>query len=238
MSDVVLAARGLEKSYVLGGRRIDVLRGVDLDVAPRETVCVVGASGAGKSTLLHLLGWLERPDRGEIFFAGRQTSGLGSAERAALRRRHVGFVFQFHHLIHELDALENVLLPRMMERSAAEWWRHRAEERERARSLLAELGLGERLGHRPAQLSGGERQRVAIARALVSRPDVLLCDEPTGNLDERTAAETADLLFEVASRKGCCMVLVTHDREIAARADRVLRLHDGRLGPVEAGAGV
>ena len=229
MSEPILRARSLEKRFVLGGKVIEVLRGLDMEVGEGEIVSVVGASGAGKSTLLHLLGWLDRPDGGEILLRDRPTSGLSGTERARLRRRHVGFVFQFHHLIHELTALENVLLPRMMEHSLGGWWRARHQEKRRAREVLEGLGLGERLDHRPAQLSGGERQRVAIARAIVSEPDVLLCDEPTGNLDERTAGETADLLFDLVLSQRRTMVLVTHDLELAARADRVLRLHEGRL---------
>lgn len=229
MSDALLETRAVAKQYVMGRETIDVLRGVDLCVRAGEIVAIVGASGAGKSTLLHLLGLLDRPSGGEVLFRGAPLGQARSSERARIRLRHIGFVFQFYHLIHELSALENVLLPRMMERSTFAWWGARGEERARAKAQLDALGLGERLAHRPAELSGGERQRVAIARALVSDPEVVLCDEPTGNLDEHTAAEIADVLFDLSRRTRKTFVLVTHDLELAGRADRVLTLHAGRL---------
>ncbi len=229
MSEALLETKALAKRYVMGRETIDVLRGVDLRVQAGEVVAIVGASGAGKSTLLHLLGLLDRPSGGELFFRGAAVGQARSSERARIRLRHIGFVFQFYHLIHELSALENVLLPRMMERSTFAWWGKRHAERARARAQLEALGLGERLAHRPAELSGGERQRVAIARALVSDPEVVLCDEPTGNLDEHTAAEIAELLFDLSRRTRKTFVLVTHDLELAGKADRVLTLHAGRL---------
>ncbi|MFH0946820.1 MAG: ABC transporter ATP-binding protein [Planctomycetota bacterium] len=229
MSETILETRALEKRFVMGGKSLEVLRGVDLAVRRGEIVAVVGSSGAGKSTLLHLLGLLDRPTAGEVLFEGKPTATIRSPERARIRRRRVGFVFQFYHLIHELNALENVLLARMMDFSVMEWWRRRGQEHERARSVLDRLGLSERLGHRPSELSGGERQRVAIARALVSDPDVVLCDEPTGNLDEITAREIIDLLFSLQQSTGKTFVLVTHDRDLAARADRTLVLSAGRL---------
>lgn len=225
----ILEARELSKTYLMGGTPLDVLRGVDMQVHEGEVLAIVGSSGAGKSTLLHLLGLLDRPTSGDVRFRGRSVGAARAGERARIRLRHIGFVFQFYHLIHELSALENVLLSRMMDRSMLEWWGTRKQERERALEALVGLGLGDRLDHRPSQLSGGERQRVAIARAMVSDPDVLLCDEPTGNLDERTAAEIVEVLFQLRERTGKTMVLVTHDLELAARADRSLTLHAGRI---------
>ncbi len=229
MSEPILEAKGLFKSYVMGRETLDVLRGVDVTVAAGEVLSIVGSSGAGKSTLLHLLGLLDRPTRGEVLFRGRSMGGVRAAELARVRREHIGFVFQFYHLIHELTALENVLLARMLDHSTFEWLRVRRAERERATEQLAALGLQDRLRHRPTELSGGERQRVAIARALVSDPDVMLCDEPTGNLDERTAAEIADLLFALNETTKKTFVLVTHDRDLAQRGGRVLTLHAGRI---------
>lgn len=229
MSETILEASGLVKRYTMGGDRLEVLRGVNLHVGKGESVAIVGSSGAGKSTLLHLLGLLDRPSEGEVRFKGAAVSDCRASERARIRRHHLGFVFQFYHLIHELTALENVLLPRMMDRSTLAWWKVRAAEKERARSVLSLLGLDQRLRHRPSQLSGGERQRVAIARALVSDPEVLLCDEPTGNLDERTAAEIVDVLFDLKESSGKTMILVTHDVSLARRADRTLVLHAGRI---------
>jgi lipoprotein-releasing system ATP-binding protein len=225
----LLAARSLVKDYQFGGSKLRVLDGVDLEVRRGETVAIVGHSGAGKSTLLHLLGLLDRPTGGEVSYDGRAVSAASPLERARLRRRHVGFVFQFYHLIAELSALENVLLARMLDASPLEWWKRRAAEKRRATELLGRLGLGARLAHRPAQLSGGERQRVAIARALVSDPDLVLCDEPTGNLDERTAREIVDLLFELQATTGKTFVIVTHDLDLAARADRTLTIAAGRI---------
>ena len=229
MSEIILETRGVTKQFVMGGKSLDVLRGVDLTVKRGETVAIVGSSGAGKSTLLHLMGLLDRPTAGEILYDQVPTSSQRASERASIRRRRVGFVFQFYHLIHELTALENVLLSRMMDFSILEWWRRRREERSRAEDQLVRLGLGARLQHRPAELSGGERQRVAIARALVSDPDVVLCDEPTGNLDETTSQEIVDLLFDLKESTGKTFVLVTHDRDLAGRADRTLVLHAGVL---------
>jgi len=230
MNETILETRALTKQFVMGGKSLEVLRGVDLSVRQGETVAIVGTSGAGKSTLLHLLGLLDRPTSGEILFDGLATTVLRAGERARIRRRRVGFVFQFYHLIHELTALENVLLSRMMDFSILEWWGRRREERARAEEQLVQLGLGERLRHRPPELSGGERQRVAIARALVSDPAVVLCDEPTGNLDETTAQEIIELLFELKRSTGKTFVLVTHDQDLAGRADRTLILHAGVLG--------
>ena len=227
MSEPILESRGVTKTYQVGGESLDVLRGVDLQVHEGEVLAIVGSSGAGKSTLLHVLGLLDRPSKGEVFFRGRSIGDARASERATLRLHHIGFVFQFYHLIHELSALENVLLSRMMDASTLEWLGRRKAEHRRAADVLETLGLGARMKHRPSQLSGGERQRVAIARAMVSDPDVLLCDEPTGNLDEKTAEEIIEVLFNLREETGKTMVLVTHDLELAARADRSVTLHKG-----------
>src|SRR5262245_61360014 len=226
---VVLAATGLSRSFRMGQETVHVLRGVDLQLRAGESVAVMGRSGAGKSTLLHLLGLLDRPDGGSLQLDGQTATGLSRAGRARLRNRLVGFVFQFYHLLPELSALENALLPRMIAVGALRWRAERRAAHEQARALLDELGLGDRLRHRPARLSGGERQRVAIARALVGKPRLLLCDEPTGNLDERTSGVIADQLFELSRKHGTALVLVTHDKELAARANRLLVLHEGRI---------
>ena len=228
---VVLAANGLSRRFRSGSETLTVLDGVDLQLRAGEVVAIMGRSGAGKSTLLHLLGLLDRPDGGSLVVEGVESARLSRKGRARLRNRAVGFVFQFYHLLPELSALENALLPCMIECGPLAWFGERRAARERATRLFEELGLGGRLHHRPAKLSGGERQRVAIARALVSNPRMLLCDEPTGNLDERTSEVIADELFALNARHGHTLVLVTHDADLAARADRVLSLHEGRLQP-------
>ena len=223
---IPVEAGDLRKSFrQADGSELHVLEGVDLRVRPGEAVAVVGASGAGKSTLLHLLGALDRPTSGTIRIGGRRLSDLDDAGQAALRSRNIGFVFQFHHLLREFTALENVMMPCLV----AGWEEDEAEGR--ARQLLESVGLGERLEHRPRQLSGGEQQRVAVARALANRPVVLLADEPSGNLDEETSERLHDLLFDLREERSLSMVLVTHNRELAQRTDRVLLLKDGRLGP-------
>ena len=227
--EVVLRARGLARSYRMGGRSVNVLAGADLDLHAGERVAVMGRSGAGKSTLLHLLGLLDRPDGGRLEIRGQATEKLSRPARARMRNRAVGFVFQFYHLIPELTALENAVLPSMIAHGPLSWVKERKRHKEHVRGLLHELGLAERMDHKPPQLSGGERQRVAIARALAGRPALLLCDEPTGNLDERTSGTIAQLLFDVTARHGQTLVVVTHDPVLAARADRSLLLHDGRL---------
>jgi lipoprotein-releasing system ATP-binding protein len=225
----VLRAEGIEKRYRMGDARIVVLDGLDLVLEDGEIAAVVGASGVGKSTLLHVLGLLDRPDAGSLRFRDRDVTALSGRERAALRNRAFGFVFQFYHLVPELTAAENVLLPGMIAHGRRAWRRQRHEARARARELLERTGLGHRLRHRPAQLSGGERQRVAIARALFLRPAVLLCDEPTGNLDPTTAAGIHELLLEVNREEGQTMVLVTHNEGLAVDAHRVLRMVSGKL---------
>lgn len=222
----VVEARGLRRSYRdVDGREIAVLRGVDLALRKGETRAIVGPSGAGKSTLLHLLGALDRPTAGEVLLGDRPVAELADAELAALRNRFVGFVFQFHHLLRDFTALENVMVPQLVagrDRRAAE---------SRARELLEQVGLSARAGHRPAKLSGGEQQRVAVARSLANEPPLLLADEPSGNLDVDTSERLHDLLFRLVERHGTAMVVVTHNRSLAARADRVLRLASGVLEP-------
>jgi lipoprotein-releasing system ATP-binding protein len=223
-----LRVEGLVKSYRMGRATLEVLRGVDLELREGEILAVVGQSGSGKSTLLHHIGLLDEPDAGRVLFEGRPLPLTGPAAAHA-RSRIFGFVFQFYHLLPEFTALENVLMPALVAESMGAWRRRRRELRARAASLLGAVGLGDRMRHRPSELSGGERQRVAIARALMNAPRVLLCDEPTGNLDRRTAEGVRNQLWELNRRDGQSIVLVTHDTELAARADRRLLLVDGRL---------
>jgi lipoprotein-releasing system ATP-binding protein len=221
-----LEARGLDKRYVGGdGSTIDVLKGVTLALARGEAVAITGASGAGKSTLLHILGALDRPTGGQVLVGGREVSLLGEDEVAEVRNRHIGFVFQFHHLLREFTALENVMMPALLAGGAY------AEAERRARALLAEVGLAARETHKPRQLSGGEQQRVAVARSLVNDPLVLLADEPSGNLDTQTSERLHELLFGLRARRELSLVVVTHNPDLARRADRILRLQDGRLQP-------
>jgi lipoprotein-releasing system ATP-binding protein len=225
-----LEARHLEKRFLSGdGSELHILRGVGLRLASGEAVAVVGASGAGKSTLLHLLGALDRPTAGEVLLGGRPVAGLDDEALAAMRNRHVGFVFQFHHLLREFTALENVMMPALVAGSEPR------VAREAARGLLDAVGVRGRDGHKPRQLSGGEQQRVAVARALVNRPLVLLADEPSGNLDSQTSDRLHDLLFSLREERGLSMVIVTHNPDLAGRADRILRLEDGRLDVGTAG---
>ena len=225
----VIGVRGLHKRYRSGGGTLEVLRGIDLEVAAGEFVAIVGQSGSGKSTLLHLMGLLDAPDAGEVHLAGTRIDDLPARQRDRLRNTEVGMVFQAYHLLPELDALENVLAPLMVRHGVAAWWRQRHEARRRGRGLLERFGLGGRLHHRPRQLSGGEMQRVAIARALVGRPRLLLADEPTGNLDAESGAGILDTLCELNRGDGLSIVLVTHDASIARRADRIVRLVAGRV---------
>lgn len=206
---------------------IPVLKGVDLDVYDGETLAIVGPSGAGKSTLLHLIGALDRPNGGEILYRDIVVNTLKPSRVAAWRNREVGYIFQFYHLFPDLTALENVLIPGMIRFGTSAYLAQRTELRERARELLERVGLGERINHRPSQLSGGEQQRVAIARALLLRPKLLLCDEPTGNLDRRTGEAILDVLFSLKESDGQTYVIVTHDDRLAARADRVVTMVDG-----------
>jgi lipoprotein-releasing system ATP-binding protein len=225
----LLAVHGLRKHYRSGDRTLEVLRGVDFAVESGEFVAVVGQSGSGKSTLLHLMGLLDGADSGTIALDGGRIDDLPAARRDRLRNTAIGMVFQAYHLLPELDALDNVLAPLMVRHGVLEWLRVRGAARAEARALLERFGLGGRLHHKPRQLSGGEMQRVAIARALVTRPRVLLADEPTGNLDEATGGEILDTLCDLNRRDGLSIVLVTHDAAIARRADRIVRLAAGRV---------
>jgi lipoprotein-releasing system ATP-binding protein len=227
MSAPAIAAVGVHKHYQLGKQAIPVLRGIDLAVQPGESVALLGSSGAGKSTLLHTLGLLDTPSQGEVRYDGNRVDTLPIGQRAALRHRHVGFVFQFYHLIPELTALQNVQLARMMAISPLAYWRGRKQARAEAEAMLARVGLQERMRHRPAELSGGERQRVAIARALLAEPRAILADEPTGNLDSATAAGVIELIFGIQRQRGLALLLVTHDESLAARCHRTVRMKDG-----------
>ena len=222
---LALSCRGLTKVFEKGGRRLEVLSGVDLDLASGGKVAVLGPSGSGKSTLLHILGTLERPSAGELLYDGEPVFTRSGRQLDALRNREVGFVFQFHHLLPDQSALDNVALPLLIRGTRKE------QAREEARTLLTEVGLGERLTHLPGELSGGEQQRVSLARALVTRPRLLLADEPTGNLDPRTAGGVFDLMMELNEARGCTLVTVTHSHDLAARFPRRLQVLDGRLQP-------
>ena len=225
-SKPVLVARDLARSYEQAGNDLSVLQGINLEIEKGEKLAIIGVSGSGKTTLLNVLGGLDDPNAGSVVVCDRDWQGLDASERAAWRNQHVGFVYQFHHLLAEFSALENVALPLLIGGVSVK------ESRQRSTDLLTRVGLGERLQHRPAALSGGERQRVAIARALVTQPSVVLMDEPTGNLDPHTAASMLDLLMELNETLGISFIMVTHDPAIAARMDRTVCLVDGRLEPV------
>lgn len=227
---IVLHAENLSKSYQEGGQPIHVLRGVNIDIYAGQMVAIIGASGSGKSTLLHTLGLLDQPDSGSLQVDGRDAKGLSESQRSNLRNQSLGFVYQFHHLLPEFSALDNVAMPLIVRREK----RHTA--RQQAQKILEQVGLGARVEHFPGQLSGGERQRVAFARALVARPACLLADEPTGNLDRATASSMFDLLVRINQESGTAFVIVTHDPELAALADRQFSMDAGCLTELNAAA--
>jgi len=219
----MLRAQNLHKVYEDGRINLEVLGGINLEVEKAKILCIIGPSGAGKSTLLHLLGGLDRPSKGKVFFEGRDLYAIGQEQRAQIRNRRIGFVFQFYHLLPEFSALENVMLPVLINAGLP------AAAQEKAKDVLRLVGLGARLEHKPTQLSGGEQQRVAIARALVNDPDIIFCDEPTGNLDSERGEEIAQLLQGLNQKQEKTLVIVSHEEKIAALADRIVHIRDGRL---------
>ncbi len=225
----LLRAEGLKKSYFAGKRELPVIRGVDLALRRGEVLVICGPSGAGKSTLLHMLGLLDPPTSGKVYYKGENVTASASRRKSYLRNNQFGFVFQFYHLLPDLDVLENAILPLMVRESFFSWYPARKKYRGKVREVLAKMGLGERLKHRPSQLSGGERQRVAIARALVTDPEVLFCDEPTGNLDTKTAGEILEVLWKVKEDTRATLIIVTHNVQLAKRGSRRLNMLDGKL---------
>jgi lipoprotein-releasing system ATP-binding protein len=236
MSEPLLVTRDLEREYRVGPETVRVLRGVSMSVNPAESVALIGASGVGKSTLLHLLGGLDRPTSGQVLFAGEDLYARSENALAKLRRTEVAFIFQFYNLLGEMTALENAMLPALIAR------RPRREARERAAASLAEVGLGDRMNHRPGELSGGEQQRVAVARAIMNGPRIILADEPTGNLDPKTSEVVYDLFLQLQAARGIAFLIATHNPALARRADRIYRLVEGRArefdGTVDADSGL
>jgi len=226
---VILRAEKIRKVFPTAERPLPVLRGVNLDVREGEIIAIVGASGAGKSTLLHILGILDAPTSGAVSYDGEDLNALSAREQAVYRNRLFGFVFQFYHLLPDFDAAENVLMPALIGRSLSRDHGTKQEARQKAADILERVGLGDRLRHRPSQLSGGERQRVAIARALVNDPKILLCDEPTGNLDSKTGTEIRDLIWDLNRTRRQTVVLATHDESLASDAMRMVRILDGKI---------
>lgn len=223
MSDALLKAQQLSKTFNEGELSVEVLKQVDFSIKERQSVAIIGASGSGKSTLLHLLGGLDLPDSGEVFINDKEMSGLNDEQRGELRNKHLGFIYQFHHLLPEFTALENVAMPLLIRRADTD------ESMQKAKEILDKVGLVHRLEHKPGELSGGERQRAAIARALVTEPACVLADEPTGNLDEKTADQVFELILELNQNLGTSLVMVTHNLELSKRADQVLELKEGVL---------
>jgi lipoprotein-releasing system ATP-binding protein len=228
MTETVLEAREIQRHFQQGPVTLEVLHSVNVAIAAGERMSIVGASGSGKTTLLQILGGLDKPSAGHVFVDGKDIHSLGERERGVLRNHALGFVYQFHHLLPEFSALENVAMPLLVRRM------HTGEAKDRAREILKRVGLGERLSHRPHQLSGGERQRAAVARALVTQPKLVLADEPTGNLDGKNAEAVFELMLELNRERGTSLVIVTHDMRIAARMDRALELQNGSLHEVDA----
>jgi len=220
MSDIILAAKNVHKIYMSGAKEVRAVNGVSIEIKTAKATAIVGASGAGKSTLLHLLGGLDRPTSGNVLLDGVEIYGLSDSQRAGIRNRRIGFVFQFYHLLPEFSALENVMMPALIKGQGI---------RESARALLKKVGLESRMTHKPRELSGGESQRVAIARALVNSPEVLLCDEPTGNLDSKNSESIYELLFNLKSGSDMALVIVTHDDSMSKRTDETIRIRDGKI---------
>jgi len=229
MATYHLSAVGVEKAYRKGKNRVPVLHGVDLQAAPGELVAIIGASGSGKSTLLHVMGLLDAPDAGAVMLNDRRIDHLSDRQRDEFRNKTFGFIFQFYHLLPELNTLENVMMPHMIRLGVWEFFKQRKTIRRKATELLERVGLSHRLHHLPTELSGGEMQRTAIARALAGDPEVLLADEPTGNLDASTGQEVLELLRDLNRESGLTMIMVTHDTQIAQQSDRVVRLAEGRI---------